>query len=258
MVVNAKRMSADDLSLLWGEYKQTGSAELRNELVVRYLGLVKHIVNRLMGKAFAKFLSRDEIEAAGNFGLMQAVEGFEPDRGIKFETYAPTRIRGAILDWLRDLDWIPRRVRSKARLYQKAVATLQGGSDQQPTVEEVAEYLHVSIETAEALQQDAKGADQHFQQAGDHIRGDEDSFAGTPAFDELPDRRTPPPLDELTKSDRFDDLVGCLTSSEQIIVTLYYRDEFTMLRIGTVLDLSESRICQMHNFALRKIKDSLS
>lgn len=258
MVVNAKRMSADDLSLLWGEYKHTGSTELRNRLVELYLWLVKSIVNRLMGKTFAKFIGRDEVEAAGNWGLIQAVEGYELERGIKFETYATTRIRGAILDWLREIDWVPRKARSNAKLYSEAISAIQSGTGQQPTIEEVAEFLHVSPETAQSLQKDAEGASHHFQQQSEYARGDEDTFRQPPAFDQMADRRTVTPFEELTKSDRFDELVGCLTDTEQIIVTLYYRDEFTMLRIGTILGFSESRISQMHDRALLKIKDSLS
>jgi RNA polymerase sigma factor for flagellar operon FliA len=202
MVVTAKWMSVDDLPLLWREYKQTNSVELRNQLVELHLGFVKIIVSKLMGKAFAKLIGRDEIEAAGNFGLIEAVERFEPERQIKFETYAPARIRGAILDWLRDLDWVPRLVRSNTKLYQKTVAAIQDSVDRQPTVEDVADYLHIPHETAAILKRDAESTDYHVYQAGDRIRGDEDSFGGMPAFDELPDRRTPLP-DELSKPDRF-------------------------------------------------------
>ena len=166
------KWTEDDLSLLWREYKSIGSYDLRNRLVEAYLPLVKGLVLGLMGRGFGKFIGQDKLEAAGNFGLLQAVEGYDLDRGIKFETYAPTRIRGAILDWLRDLDWIPRKVRSNARLYGKAIAALSGGSGEQPTIEEVADYLHTSIETAQALAHDAKGAETHVRQGDEKIRGE--------------------------------------------------------------------------------------
>lgn len=211
-----------------------------------------------MGRKFAKFIGQDEVEAAGNFGLMQAVEGFDLERGTQFETYAPTRIRGAILDWLREIDWIPRKVRSNAKLYGQAVTALAGGSGEEPTVEEVAEYLHVSVETATALKQDAKGAETHINQGGEQVRGEfEDHMNSTPAIDQIPDHRPTTPLDELSKSDGFDNLIMGLTDREQIIVTLYYRDEFTMKQIGLVLGLSESMISITHDQALVKIKDFL-
>lgn len=253
MVSDKKWETADEESFLWRDYKQTGNTVLRNELVVRYLWLVKHIVNKMMGTVMVKINGRDEIEAAGNFGLIQAIERFEPDRGTKFETYAPLRIRGAICDWLRELDWIPCKVRSNARLYQKAVAALQGGSDQLPAIEKVAEYLHVSIETAHVLRRDAEGANHHFLQAGENVRSHEGSFRQTPAFDELPDRRTPSPLDELTASDRFDYLIGCLPDHEKTVMNLYYRHAFTMLRIGNAMGCSESRVSQIHKVALLKV-----
>ena len=251
------KWTEDDLSLLWREYKLVGSFDLRNRLVEAYLPLVKGLVIGLMGRAFAKFIGQDELEAAGNLGLMQAVEGFDLDRGIKFETYASTRIRGAILDWLRNLDWIPRKVRSNARLYNKAVAALSGGSREQPTIEEVANYLHVSIETAQALAHDAKGAETHVRQGGEEVRGEfEDNISKTPSLDSIPDHREPVALDEMTKGDGFDNLIACLNDREQIIIVLYYRESFTMKQIGLILSMSESRISQMHDRALLKIKDS--
>jgi len=250
------KRSARDLSLLWREYKQVGTATLRNELVEHYLWLVKSIVSKLMGRAFAKHVGSDEIEAAGNFGLIQAVEGFDLERGIKFETYAHHRILGAILDWLRDIDWIPRTVRSNAKLYEKAIAALQGGSGQKPTIEEIAEYLHITVEVAEGLQQDAAGAAKRFRQDSEHVRGDEDTFRKVFALDQMPDPKTLTPQDEVTESAGFDDLITCLTDREQITITLYYRDSFTMKQIGCILGVSESRVSQIHDGALLKVKDS--
>ena len=257
MLVYITQMNANDLSLLWDKYKKTKSIELRNQLIEGYLWVVKRVAFKMMKKSFALFVDRESIEAAGNFGLMQAIEKYDPDRGVKFETYAVRRIQGAVIDWLREIDWVPRAVRSNANMYKRAVEGLRGSFAEQPTLQHVADFLHISLELAEILAQDARGINQRFQQVGDRTRNDEDDFENVPSLDEMLDCRAMSPFEEVTRSDNFDELVGVCTEIEKAVMRLYYQNNFEMARIGIVLNLTESCISQIHSRALLKIKDSI-
>jgi len=241
----ATKTSPLSVQELWQEYKLTRSDMLRNQLVVQYLHVVQPIAKRFsIGRSKCQ-ADYEEILAAGNFGLIQAVEGFDPGFGVQFETYAQPRILGEMLDWLRHIDWIPRLVRSNARLYAKAVVALPVEPGfVEPSLETIADFLHISVTEAAVLKRDAGDAEQR-------------EYVGIPDFEAMEDRRALTPFEELTRLDGFEELTGCLKDRERIIITLYYRDDFTMIRIGSILGCSESCVSQILSAALVKIRDSL-
>jgi len=238
-----------DVQKIWIEYKATRSRELRNRLMEHYLPLVRYTADRISAKLPSE-VDVDDLVSAGIFGLVDAIEAFDLDRGVKFETYCSPRIRGAILDELRTMDWVPRLVRSRAHKLESVTKLLRAELGRLPTDDEIAERLAMRRSDMAKLLRDATAVSlvslsRRFV--------DEDSSRDLQEIDILEDRRSVDPADEMVRRDLHEFVMKELSRLERIILVLYYGEELTMKEIGATLDLSESRVSQMHSAILARL-----
>ncbi len=262
----AKRMDLNGVSSLWRKYKKTQDVGLRNQLVEIYLPIVKCHARR-MKAGLPDVVELDDLISAGVFGLLDAIEAFDLSRGIKFESYCDPRIRGAMLDELRAMDWVPRLVRFRSSKYHQAMKAIKhsnGNGDSNgnvPTAQEIANCLEISVEEAEKIESQGNAPLVRFCQMAIVPRGEYEAneLRGRHTIDssQLQDPKALRPDEELSNGADFQELISCLSMQKQIVVTLYHRDDFEMWKIGKILGLSESRVSQMHSEALQEIKDSL-
>jgi RNA polymerase sigma factor for flagellar operon FliA len=247
---------------LWAHYQRTrklGPAGedyleiLRNELMERHLPLVRYIAERLL-QTLPKSIELDDLVSAGLFGLMDAIRGFDPNRGIKFKTYCSTRIRGSILDQLRSQDWVPRLVRLKAGRIEKALQRLTGIYGREPTHAELAEALEMehSELSKEMRDANAKAMFSLSEKWEDH---DDDN--ATEKVDVLEDQSATDPFHELNRADLLTFITRSLTHKERFIIEQYYQVGHTMREIGEMLALTESRVCQIHSNVMGRLKSLL-
>ncbi len=225
-------------------------------MVLQYAPLVKYVIGRL-AVGTPSIVDFDDLLSAGTVGLIQAVDRYNPDRGVKFETYAISRIRGAIIDSLRALDHLPRSVRQKARQIDDANKRLSATLNRPPSDAEVAEYLGVSLDSYYDILIDASRVTVSL----DGLLGGQETTDGAPVPVELDD---PTSHDEVTSGieraemvEALSAAVGHLPKRERLVVALYYQDEMTMKEISKVLGISESRVCQLHSRALAKLRSAL-
>jgi RNA polymerase sigma factor for flagellar operon FliA len=219
----------------------------------RHLPLVRYIAERLL-QTLPKSIELDDLVSAGLFGLMDAIRGFDADRGIKFKTYCSTRIRGSILDQLRSQDWVPRLVRLKASRIDKALHRLTGEYGREPTHAELAESLELDHQelSKEMREANAKAMFSLSEKWEDH---DDDN--ATEKVDVLEDRQSIDPMHELNRRDLLNFLTRSLTHKERFIIEQYYRVGHTMREIGEMLALTESRVCQIHSNVMGRLKGLL-
>jgi len=247
------RRSEDELRKIWVVYKRTHDESLRNTLLETYHPLVKYTAERLRTK-LPDEVEVDDLISAGIFGLMDAVKAFDLERGVKFETYCAQRIRGAILDELRSMDWVPRLVRSRAHKLGEALRALEAELGRKPTDKELARSMRMSLREFRKLQRDA------------HAVGlislskkwfETDSHKDIREIDVLEDKRSDDPLRAAQRNDIKELVTRGLSRAERLIVLLYYFEEMTMKEIGHTLDLSESRVSQMHSAILSRLRHQL-
>ena len=238
---------------LWREYKATKSEAARNGLMEHYLPIVKYTAERVAAK-LPQNVDVDDLMSAGIFGLMDAIDGFDLDRGVKFKTFCSQRVRGAMLDELRACDWVPRLVRTKATQLEQTTRALEAELSRPPTDIELAERLGLSLAELDELVQEASATSiVSFSEKWQ----EQDEQHAFHAVDLLEDRRAESPVDELQRKDVMEMVTKELTLKERLIVLLYYFEELTMREIGLVLDLSESRVCQLHTRILARLKGRL-
>lgn len=239
----------DDIQQVWIDYKKTGDRQLRNRLMEHYWPLVRYTADRISAKLPSE-VDVDDLISAGIFGLIDAIEAFDMARGVKFETYCSPRIRGAILDELRTMDWVPRLVRSRAHKLDAATKALRAELGRLPTDEEIAHKLGLNRTEFNKLMRDANAVtlislSRKF--------NDEDSSRELQEIDVLEDRQSEDPVHEMQKRDMRELIMSRLTQTERLIVVLYYFEQMTMKEIGATLDLSESRVSQMHSSILNRL-----
>ena len=223
---------------------------LRNRLIERYLDVVKFTAERLH-KRLPSEVDVEDLMSAGLFGLMDAIDAFDPDRGVKFETYCAQRIRGAIFDELRAMDWVPRLVRSRTAKLERVRKTIEMEEGHRATDAEVAKRLNVSPEEFTKLCRDSRPVGV----VSMHRKwNDADSGKEGREVDVIEDARQDRPLDRLHRSDVQQLLTKGLSRAERLILILYYYEEMTMKEIGLTLDLSESRVSQMHSSIIMRLK----
>ena len=249
-----------DLALeqLWRSYKETGDAGLRERLILHYSPLVKYVAGRV-GVGLPPNIEQSDLVSYGIFGLIDAIEKFDPGRAIKFETYAISRIKGAIIDELRAIDWIPRSVRYKAREVERAYATLEGRLHRTPTEPEVAAELGISLADLHAIFSQVSfvnvvALDELLNVGGE--RGDKLALVDT-----LEDTRAEDPVASFESEETkylLAKAINTLPEREKIVVTLYYYENLTLAEIGQVLGVTESRICQMHTKAVLQLRSKLA
>ena len=227
----------------WAQYKKKPTEEVRNILVENYLALVKYTAERIHTKL-----------PAGVFGLMDAIDAFDLDRGVKFETYCAPRIRGAILDELRSMDWVPRLVRSRSAQIDRARKSLEMQLGRKPTDDELSKKLDVSDDEYAKIKKDA-GAVGVVSLSRKWF--ETDSNKDVREIDVLEDARQINPFADVSRRDMKDVITKGLTRAERLIIVLYYYEQMTMKEIGVTLDLSESRVSQMHSSILARLKAQL-
>lgn len=242
---------------LWKDYKVTGSKVAKDKLLVEYSHLVKFISHRLSINLPAS-VDKNDLTSAGILGLIKAVETFEPERGFKFETYAAHKIRGSILDELRALDWVPRSVRQKARDLQRTYSKLENDLGRLPYDDEVCDSLGISIKEYEDILSDV---------APVTIISLEESMPDRSSdskelriIDTIEDPGSSNPLKELGFNEVkaiLKDAIGNLPEKEKLVVALYHYEELTLKEIGVVLDITESRVSQIHSKAILKLRSKL-
>jgi RNA polymerase sigma factor for flagellar operon FliA len=237
----------------WLEYKRSGAEELRNCLVEHYLHIVRFTAERI-GAKLPDEVDVDDLMSAGIFGLVDAIDAFDLDRGVKFETYCAPRIRGAILDELRSMDWVPRLVRHRAAKLEETVRQLEIEFGRLPSEDEIARRLNMSQADFHKLMRDANAItlislSRKFT--------DTDSNRDVFEIDVLPGDPEEDPVIEAQKQDVRDLVTRGLSRAERLVILLYYYEQMTMKEIGATLDLSESRVSQMHSAILERLKNQL-
>jgi len=242
-----------DLSGVWREYKRSGSQSIRNELMERFLPIVKYNAERIAAK-LPDEVEYDDLISAGIFGLMDAIDAFDLQRGVKFETYCAPRIRGAILDELRSMDWVPRLVRSRANRLERASREMEATLGRKPTMTEIGQHLKLPQPEFDKLIRDATAVAQI---SLSRKHSETDSNKDVCEIDVIEDRHGRDPVREFQKKDLKDLMTRGLTRAERLILILYYYEEMTMKEIGLTLDLSESRVSQMHSAILKRLKEQL-
>jgi len=252
--VGKTRIDDPELELVWIEFKETGDQVLRNCLIEEYLPLVRYLAERIMTK-LPQNIEVADLFSAGIFGLMDAIGGYDFERGVKFETYCTTRIRGAILDSLRANDWVPRSVRSMANRLDRVFRQLETSLGRLPNDIEMAEILEVSEEKFQEMMRDSSAVS--ILSLSEQVSDDGDSKA-LRKIDVLEDRRGPLPESKALRSEITEFMMKFLSKKEREIIILYYFEDMTMKEIGRVLELSESRVCQLHSRIVLRLRNQLS
>ncbi len=244
-----------ELETLWATFKKDGLIDLRDQLVLHYAPLVRFVASRV-AVGLPNSVDQNDLVSYGTFGLMDAIEKFDLERNIKFETYAIARIKGAIIDELRAIDWVPRSVRAKAKAVEHAYARLEATLHRTPTDQEVATELGIELPDLQtifskisflgiaALDEVVMGGERgDGLTLGDTIADRRESASGNYEREEL--RRI------------LVDAINRLGDREKVVLTLYYYEGFTLAEIGKILGVTESRICQIHSKAVLQLRAKL-
>jgi RNA polymerase sigma factor for flagellar operon FliA len=249
---------AEDANELWRTYKRTKDQALRDRLILNYAPIVKYVAGRL-GSGLPAHVDDGDLVSYGLLGLISAIERYEPDRDVKFETYAIARIRGSILDELRSLDWVPRSVRSRARQIERAMAELEAKFARAPTDAEIAAKVGITVEELEGSLTDISRSslaalDELWTISGSG--GDQVAL-----IDTIEDEHGPQPQTAFAQTELREIVADAITSlpeREKLVITLYYYEELTLREIGEVLGVTESRVSQLHTKAILRLKGRLS
>src|SRR4029079_15936200 len=248
---------ATDTRVLWQEFKRTGDRGLRDRLFLTYAPLVKYVSGRL-GSGLPAHVEEGDLVSYGLLGLIGAIERFDPDRDIKFETYAIARIKGSIIDELRSMDWVPRSVRSRAREIERAIAELESRLGRAPSDEEISGKLGISEdELNESLTEISRTSIAALDELWTvSAGGDTIALIGT-----IEDTQGPNPQSALAETELKEavgEAIARLPEREKLVVTLYYYEELTLREIGEVIGVTEARVSQLHTKAVLRLKARLS
>ncbi|WP_069814941.1 RNA polymerase sigma factor WhiG [Streptomyces sp. TP-A0874] len=250
------------LEELWRSYKATADGRLREQLILHYSPLVKYVAGRV-SVGLPPNVEQADFVSSGVFGLIDAIEKFDPERSIKFETYAITRIRGAMIDELRALDWIPRSVRQKARAVEQAYARLEAALHRTPSESEVAADMGIELEELHHVFSQLSLANVVALEELLHVGGDGGSDGGgrLSLMDTLQDTAADDP-EEVAETRELRRLlaraINTLPDREKTVVTLYYYEGLTLAEIGQVLGVTESRVSQIHTKSVLQLRAKLA
>lgn len=240
----------------WNRYWKLKTPELRRELLDKYVPLVQNVATR-MAMNFPRSVEINDLVSTGMIGMIEAFKNFDPDRGVKFETYAVPRIRGAILDELRSLDWVPRSTRAKSREIERAYLALEHLHGRKPNKTELAEKLNLTLEELNISLDDVSST--HILSL-DEVIYREDDNRQVPRIETIIDKQTISILSDLEKKELKAFLgiaVTRLTEQEKLVIALYYYEELTLKEIGEVMTISESRVSQIHTRAVTKLRSMI-
>lgn len=249
-----ERLTSAQLADTWAEYATTRDPALREQLILEHAPLVKYVVNRL-AIFLPACLEYEDLISHGIVGLIQAVDRYDPTRGVPFAAYTIPRIKGAILDALRRLDLIPRSARQRAREIQRAIRQLRSQRGRNPTDEEIADYLDISVDAVRKNLQDAT-----FILVSLDVPLSGDGAEGLPLGELLEDEDAPTPVDHMDEMDvreRLRDALQELTERERQVLSLYHEQDLTMKEVGRVLGVSESRISQIYSKTVLTLRASM-
>lgn len=237
---------------LWEEYTKTKRADLREKLIIEYAQLVKLVAGRL-SMYLGYNVEYDDLVGYGVFGLIDAIDKFDYGKNVKFETYASLRIRGAILDQIRKMDWIPRSLRQKQKKIDSAMSKIESEQGRQATDEEIAAELEISVDELISWQGQSMVTNlvslDEFTSTGSDVKMD----ASVNSHFEQPE--TAVEKEELKK--KIAQALDSLTEKERSVIVLYYYEEMTLKEISRVLEVTESRVSQLHTKGLQKMKGQL-
>lgn len=249
-----KRQDEEDQQL-WLQYKASHDQRIKDNLIMKYASFVKYVAGRVAVNLPSN-VEFDDLVSYGILGLIDAIDKYDPERKVKFKTYAKTRIRGAIFDELRILDWTPRSIRQKARKLEKAYAKLEGKLGRDATDEEIAEFLKIDIAELHKLFDETKKS---LLLSLDEIFYDDEE--GSSRFDFVENQKSDNPqlkIEEAEAKKILADAIGKLSDRERMVVTLYYYEDLTSKEIGKILGVSDSRISQLHTKAILRLRGRLS
>ncbi|MCL2305765.1 MAG: FliA/WhiG family RNA polymerase sigma factor [Planctomycetaceae bacterium] len=245
------QLPAEEVAVLWEDFiRDRSNQELRNLLIEHYMPLVRYHGERLWAK-LPDEVELDDLVSAGVFGLTDAIAAFDLSRGVKFETYCVPRIRGAMLDELRSMDWVPRLVRARAKKLSEASKGLSDRLGRQPTHDELADYMHLSLPDLERMMFDTNTVNlvslnkKYFET---------DGAKDISEIDLVEDQKGEDPTCRIQKADLMRLVTKGLSRNERLIIILYYYEELTMKEVGMTLDLSESRVSQMHSGIIERLQ----
>lgn len=243
--------SESELSTVWARFKETEKQADRDDLIVYYAPLVKYVASRIAA-GLPQTVDQADLISYGMFGLIDAITKFDPERGFKFETYAVSRIKGAVLDELRSIDWVPRSVRSKAKSVERAMSKLEAQYHRPPTDSEIAEELDI---TETQLSNIYKQISSLGMVALDEMLAGGGSETLT-FGDTLADRRDGPGMtyERAEVRQLLAQAINKMSEREKIVLTLYYYENLTLAEIGKVLGVTESRVCQIHTKAVLQLR----
>jgi RNA polymerase sigma factor for flagellar operon FliA len=243
---------------LWLQYRKTADPTIRDRLILTYAPLVKYVAGRL-GSGLPAHVDEGDLVSYGLLGLIGAIERYDPERDVKFETYAIARIKGAIIDELRAMDWVPRSVRSRAREIERTIGELERHLMRAPTDEEIAAKLGVSEEELEeSLAEISRTSIAALDELWTVQGGGGDQIA---LIDTIEDADAPDPQSALSQTEMREaigEAIARLPEREKLVVTLYYYEELTLREIGEVLGVTESRVSQLHTKAILRLKARLA
>jgi RNA polymerase sigma factor for flagellar operon FliA len=251
-------VAGEDVNSLWRRYRAAkDDRALRDRLILTYAPLVKYVAGRL-GSGLPAHVDEGDLVSYGLLGLIGAIERYDPDRDVKFETYAIARIKGSIIDELRAMDWVPRSVRARARDIERAIAALEAETGRAPTDEEIAKKMGITDEELDtALLEVSRSSIAALDELWTISSSGGDQVA---LIDTIEDTQGPEPQAALAKTEMREALseaIARLPEREKLVVTLYYYEELTLREIGEVLGVTESRVSQLHTKAILRLKARL-
>lgn len=238
----------------WKRYRKLRTPEIRAKLLAKYVPLVKNVASR-MAMGFPRSVELSDLVNTGVIGLIEAFHNFDPNRGVKFETYAVPRIRGAILDELRALDWVPRSTRARSREIERAFVHLENILGRPPEHTELAKHMKITMNELHEALDDVSGTTIL---SLDEVIFREDDNRQVPRIETVIDKASHSILGEIEKGELRTFLVVAmdrLTEQEKLVIALYYYEELTLKEIGEVMTISESRVSQIHTRAVYKLRN---
>ncbi|MCH5264895.1 MAG: FliA/WhiG family RNA polymerase sigma factor [Lachnospiraceae bacterium] len=236
---------------LWDNYMKTKSPQLREQLILEYANVVNLVAGRL-SMYLGYTVEYDDLVGYGIFGLIDAIDKFDTGKNVKFETYASLRIRGAILDQIRKMDWIPRTLRQKQKKMETAAASLEAAYGRPATADEIADELGISREEYDGWKSEAEFT--NMVSLDDYLeQGSEGRIETFGAKFQQPEKV----VEKQELKQMLVEALKTLTENEQKVITFYYYEELTLKEISQILSVSESRVSQLHTKALQKIKNQL-